>query len=282
MKKLFWMMLAALPMQAMANGDDPIAYKCYYCTPAEMEDVALAQGVGRHYVYDAKKWTIFGYDVLSAGGELTATQFPAESWVQTQFRGMLAKFNNSTGEMVIKVDSYLYAPDTEHGRFNRYIWGHHVSSLNPHHERVRETLQRFLRDHEYMQFLDTSNSGGRLLRFEYMVAGDRPILAEVEYIDPDYGTSSFFFDHDSRQWRYLSSDTRAYYSIVPVQETRDDFAREQGTKLHSYRRGQQELARAFVERARWASIPVHGSVPISGDVSIRCERSGEDIQCYIE
>lgn len=52
MKKLFWMMLAALPMQAIANEEDPIAYKCYYCTPAEMKDVALAQGVGRHYVYD--------------------------------------------------------------------------------------------------------------------------------------------------------------------------------------------------------------------------------------
>ena len=282
MKKLFLMMLAALPMQAMANEDDPIAYKCYYCTPAEMEDVALAQGVGRHYVYDAKKWTIFGYDVLSVGGELKATQFPAESWVQTQFQGMLGIFNNSTGEMVIRVDSYLYAPDTEHGRFNRYIWGHHLSSLNPQHERVREILQRFLRDHEHMTFLDTSSSGGRLLRFNYMVPGDRPILAKVDYIGSDYGASDFYFDHASRQWRYLSSHARAYYSTPLIQESRDDFAREQGKTVHRYENGQRTLASAFVERARWASIPVHGQMPTSGNVSIRCERSGEDIQCYIE
>lgn len=281
MKKLFWMMLAALPMQAMANEDDPIAYKCYYCTPAETEDVALAQGVGRHYVYDAEKRTIFGYNVAIVDRSLVATQFPAESWIETQFQGMLSNFSNATGEMVIRVNSYLYAPGTEHGRFNRYIWGHHLSSLNPQHERVREILQRFLRDHDYTQLLDTSSSDGRLLRFAYMVAGDRPILAEVKFGSSD-SASDFYFDHSSRQWRYLSSNALAYYSKLSIQESRDDFAREQGKTVHSYRNGQERLASAFVERAGWASIPVHGQVPFTGNVSIRCERSGEDIQCYIE
>ena len=282
MKKLLWMMLATLPTQAMANNEDPIAYKCYYCTPAEMEDVALAQGVGRHYVYDAQKFSIMGFEVISSDGALTATQFPTESWVRMQIGGMLEYFNNSTGEMKIPVSSHLYAPDTEHARFNRYIWGHHLSELNPRHKAVRETLHRYLTDHNRMRFLDTSISGGRLIRFEYMVDGNSPIIAEVSHIDKNYGTSQFYFDHDSRRWRYVDSTHRVHHSDVAIEESRDDFAPNEGTTRHDYGNGSIEIAQAFLERAQWASIPVHGTLPTTGDAKIRCERKADDIQCYID
>jgi hypothetical protein len=111
MKKVLWLLLAAMPMQAVANDEDPIAYKCYYCTPDEMEDVALAQGVGRHYVYDAQKLTIVGYDVDLRDGALKAESFVAEGWLQTQFLGMMSLYDPRDGEMRHFIsDVALFAP----------------------------------------------------------------------------------------------------------------------------------------------------------------------------
>ena len=123
MKKLLWMMLAALPIQAVANEDDPIAYKCYYCTPAEMEDVALAQGVGRHYVYDAGNLNIMGFNVESAGNSLIATSFTAEDWVERQFKGMMGLYSGYDGSMEAYIENVdLLAPGSDHGRTNQRLW----------------------------------------------------------------------------------------------------------------------------------------------------------------
>lgn len=134
MKKMLWLLLAAMPMQAVANEEDPIAYKCYYCTPDEMEDVALAQGVGRHYVYDAQKLSIAGYEVTMADGILYADTFKTEDWVRNQFLGMMKLYSGSNGEMWTVIDDIrLLAPGTEHGKAYSYLWGQNLSSLNPTH-----------------------------------------------------------------------------------------------------------------------------------------------------
>jgi hypothetical protein len=280
MKRLLLAILAALPLQAAASEEDPIAYKCYYCTPAEMEVVALAQGVGKHYVYDAVKRTISGFNVTKQGEHLEAASFLPESWLVDQFHQMLNFYNSATGETHAKFSSYLLAPDTEHGRSSRYLWGHHLTALHPRHSDAREWIHRFLMDS--LTFLNGSDSGGKLLRFEHMLDGTRPLLAEVRFISPDYGTADFYFDHDSRRWRYLGAEAWIYYSVRPLQESRDDFAPKDGKWEFRYRRGQQFLAQAFKERAIWAGIPVSGTIPPTTDVTFTCEREAEDIRCSVE
>ena len=284
MKKLFWMMLAALPMQAMAKENDPIAYKCYYCTPAEMEDVALAQGVGRHYVYDASKPHIAGFDVVTVGGKLTAQSFEAEAWIQRQFRGMIGIYHLTDGTMKAWVKGVaLSAPGTEHGRTPRLLWGHHLSSLHPDHIAARETVHRFLSETPQLRFLDTSDSGGRLLMFAHMLENDDPIIANLNFgpypeFDGDGLLARFFFDHATRRWNYIDAEDRDH----PIQEGRDDFAPAEGITQFDYRYTYSQYRNAFIDRARWASIPVHGELPNHGIQKVRCERKADDIQCYIE
>lgn len=57
MKKLSWLLLAALPYQAVASVEDPVAQPCYMCTDAEMYAKARSLGVGSHYVYQAASQT---------------------------------------------------------------------------------------------------------------------------------------------------------------------------------------------------------------------------------
>ncbi|WNH52939.1 hypothetical protein [Stenotrophomonas oahuensis] len=286
MKKLFWMMLAALPMQAMANGDDPIAYKCYYCTPAEMEDVALAQGVGRHYVYDYASRSIMGFEVAQAGGNLVANPFKAESWVDRQFRGMAALYDVTTSSMTIRFDEVkLLAPGTEHGReIGRMLWGHHLSALHPDHAEARETIHRYLTEHPELVFLDTTTSGGRLLKFAHSIENPAPILATMhmgeEFLWGGRMRVDFYFDHATRHWHFLDAKAGGSYF---VQNSRDDFAPAEGrfTFDHHYNRPELPLA-AFIERAGWASLPVHGEVVPGKTRSVRCERTTDDIQCYLD
>lgn len=281
MKKMLWLLLAAMPMQAVANDEDPIAYKCYYCTPDEMEEVALAQGVGRHYVYDAQNLSIFGYNVVRTGQLLVAESFAAEDWVESQFLGMMALYSGYSGDMKASIqDVRLLAPGTEHGRRHSYLWGHHLSSLNPHHATAREYVHRFLATLPRLQFLNTSTSSGKLLRFEYMLDDARPILAELSFFSRDDGRANFNFDHDARRWVYQNAESYSFQGNI--QEKRDDFAPIEGEKWFHFSRSQRELAEAFIERALWAHIPVHGTLPDTGDLRFVCRRAGDDIQCYVD
>ncbi len=283
MKKLFWMMLAALPMQAIANEEDPIAYKCYYCTPAEMEDVALAQGVGRHYVYDYASRSIMGFEIAQAGNNLIANPFTAESWVQRQFKGMVALYQLIDGSMRAEFNYVaILAPGTEHGRSPRILWGHHLSALHPDHATARETVHRFLESSPELSFLDTSDSDGKLLRLAHTVDMDNTMIAHLSFgAHPGFDDgllARFLFDHATRRWEYLDAQDRDH----PIQQTRDDFAPAEGITRFNYQRTYSVYTSTFIDRARWASIPVHGEVPSSGLKKVRCERNTDDIQCYIE
>lgn len=282
MKKMLWLLLAAMPMQAVANEDDPIAYKCYYCTPDEMEEVALAQGVGRHYVYDAQRLTIVGFDVFLRDEALKAESFVAESWLQNQFLGMMSLYDPRDGELEAMIsDVALLAPNTEHGRSSRYIWPQDLTALNPHHKQARETVRRYLVDHKELSFLDTSVSGGKLLKFHYAQAGDRPIVAWMSFRHRD-GNAIYHFDHDTRRWQYQKSHLPVSNSFQPVQETREDFAPNEGVEAFHYLSYQSELIRAFVDRAGWADVPIHGQLPSYGSVQFKCERAVNDIHCTIK
>lgn len=282
MKKLLWALLAALPMQAAANEGDPIAYKCYYCTPAEMEDVALAQGVGQHYVYDAEKLTITGFRVFMQNGTLKADPFEAEGWVRTQFLGMMSLYNPSYGDMIGGVGPVaLLAPGTEHGRSSRYLWGHDLIALNGHHEKARETVRRYVTEHPTFDFLDTSHSGGKLLRFEYMLDDSQPIIATMHFQGKSESRARYYFDHSARLWRYLGSYLPQQHFHQAIQESRDDFAPSQGVTTYYYPSRHAEWAEAFIERATWAGIPVHGDLANYHNVRFDCERVIDDIQCQM-
>jgi hypothetical protein len=284
MKKLLWMLLAALPVQAVASEDDPIAYKCYYCTPDEMEAVALAQGVGQHYVYDAKKLTIVGYNVSQQGGELKAETFTPESWVEAQFLGLMNLYSPHDGAMYVSIGNVrLLAPGTEHGRSSRYLWGQDLTALNPHHQAARELVLRYLDEHDKLAFLDTSASGGRLLRFQYMLDGAHPIVAGVRFYGSDDSASTkYYFDHDTRGWRYIGSLFPQDSRYMLIQETREDFAPTEGRTTFKYKAGESTWSRAFIERATWASIAMHGELPGYRAMQFNCIRAADDIQCHIE
>ncbi|HDS0924822.1 TPA: hypothetical protein QDZ10_003316 [Stenotrophomonas maltophilia] len=284
MKKMLWLLLAAMPMQAVASEEDPIAYKCYYCTPDEMEEVALAQGVGRHYVYDAEKLTIVGFDVFLRDEVLKAESFVAESWVQNQFLGMMSLYDPHSGEMRLYIrDVGLLAPNTEHGRRSRYIWGQDITALNPHHAQARESVRRYLTEHTELSFLDTSNSSGKLLKFHYAMNGDRPIVVAMTFKgNSDINSHTYYyFNHDGRRWTYLYSNLPQGYSHERIQEDRLDFAPSEGDTIFDYRTGNGFWAEAFIERATWANIPVHGQLPVRESVRFTCKRATDDIQCYI-
>lgn len=280
MKKMLWLLLAAMPMRAVANEEDPIAYKCYYCTPDEMEDVALAQGVGRHYVYDAENLSISGYEVTMADGTLNAHSFKAEDWVKAQFLGMMNLYSGSNGEMSIYIDQVkLLAPGTEHGRGYSYLWGHNLSALNPTHLTARQYLFRYLAEHPDLKFLDTSMTSGKLLKFQYMLEGSHPIKAFLWFVNREGFYTEVYFDHGSRQWSYQGTQSASADSI---QESREDFAPSNGDWTYQYHWTDKVLAQAFIERATWANIPVHGQLPVYATAMFTCKRAEEDIQCYID
>ncbi len=101
-----------LPLEAQGRLPDPIAYSCYFCTEEEMEQVAIDQGAGEHYVYDAREeWDsyrgegIFGYIVTFDGGTATATRFTPESWVREQYGNMLRRYSFADGTTVYSISN---------------------------------------------------------------------------------------------------------------------------------------------------------------------------------
>ena len=279
MKQLLWMALAALPMQAMANDEDPVAYKCYYCTPAEMEDAALRLGVGRQYIYDYSDRTIAGFEVAQVGGNLIAAPFPVEDWLERQYQGFMALLDPPTGSMyALFQDVELLAPGTDHGRTTQLLWGHHLSALHPEHGVARETVHRYLTSAPELSFLDTTLSQGRLLKFESELDKPLQLYAALQFgRGITWGGSTFQFDRASRRWNHVSSSANS-----TIQQSREDFAPTEGTHRYWFSQNVDEMGNAFIERAKWASVPVHGELPTSGNVEFVCVRSGEDIQCTID
>lgn len=103
MKNLAWLLLAALPLQGMAQErmEDPIARPCYYCTNDEMSERARSLGVGEHYVYNSASQTnIQGFNVTNVGGELVATHFVPPAWIRTQYNAMMKLYQSSSGRFV--------------------------------------------------------------------------------------------------------------------------------------------------------------------------------------
>ena len=60
-----------------------------------------------------------------------------------------------------------------------------------------------------------------------------------------------------------------------------DFAPTEGVRRFTISDHVKVLGNAFIERAAWASVPVHGELP-TWRATFRCERKADDIQCYIE
>lgn len=177
-------------------------------------------------------------------------------------------------------DVELLAPGTDHGRYTQLLWGHHLSALHPAHGIARETVHRFLMSTPEFDFLDTSPSGGRLLKFEHELHSPLSLHAVLQFgrniFWDDIVYSTFQFDRASRRWHHAASSASG-----PIQQTRMDFAPTEGTHRFTINDHVNLLGNAFIERAAWASIPVHGKLP-TWRAEFRCERKAEDIQCYVE
>ena len=144
---------------------------------------------------------------------------------------------------------------------------------------ARQYLFRHLAEHPDLKFLDTSMTSGKLLKFQYMLEGSHPITASLRFVNREQFYTEAYFDHATRQWHYLGTQSSSGQSI---QERREDFAPSNGDWTYQYDWYDKVLAQAFMERAAWANIPVHGQLPVYDSVQFTCTRAGEDIQCYID
>jgi hypothetical protein len=280
MRRLLWLLLAALPMPATAQADDPIAYKCYYCTPAEMEEVALLQGVGKHYVYDVSRPHIEGFNVALQGGRLVADPFPPEAWTKKQFIGLVQLYGHDLGGSSLEPQGsfervYLYAPGSDHARASPYLSSGHFSALHPDHRAARQTVARFLASHPVLGFLDTEASGGRLLRLELNKEGDRPPIATTGFSGRHF--ARFFYDYSARRWEYLA----AYDGLYWVQEKADDFVIEGQPTTFKYRWLESGQRDAFIDRAASAGVVMVGTPVLHNDATIFCERVEEGVRCTV-
>ncbi|MFL9583958.1 hypothetical protein [Stenotrophomonas sp. AB1(2024)] len=280
MRRLLWLLLAALPMTATAQADDPIAYKCYYCTPAEMEDVALLQGVGQHYVYDVSGLHIVGFNVALQGGILVADPFPAEEWVKKQFIGFVQLYGHHLGGRSLEPlgsfeEVYLYAPGSDHARVSQYLSSEHFSALHPDHRAARQTVARFLASHPVLGFLDTEASGGRLLRLELNKDGDRPPIATTGFSGRHF--ARFFYDYSARRWEYLA----AHDGLYGVQEKADDFVVDGQPTTFNYRWLDSGERDAFMKRAARAGVSMIGTPVLYKDAMFLCERAEEGVRCTV-
>lgn len=283
-KKLWWLLLAALPYPAVASVEDPVAQPCYMCTDAEMYAKARSLGVGSHYVYQgASQTNIQGFHVTNEGGELVATHFVPAPWIRTQYNALMKIYNSVRGEFVDQWGSVsLQPPGSPHvmqsqPQSSSILWGHHVSDLNPQRMEARETVRRMLTRASRFDYLRADAEHGRILRFESQLHGAAPLIAELKILTSTLGYVEFYFDYDTRQWEYLKSRD---WNLV-LQEKADDFLWPDGsTRRLVYQRG---LMPYFLQRAEWAGVQVIGT-PLFGtpEVSYVCARNAGKIQCWAE
>lgn len=284
MKKLWWLLLVALPCPAVASVEDPVAYPCYMCTDDEMYAKARSLGVGSHYVYQAASQTnIQGFHVTNEGGQLVATHFVPAPWIRSQYNTFMKMYKTTRGEFVDEWSTVsLHPPGSPHVlkeqvQSDTILWGHHVGDLHPQRMEARETVRRMLERSFRFDFLRTDTEHGRILRFESQSHGQSPLIARLNILTSVLGYVEFYFDYDTRRWEYLRS---ADWNLW-VQEKADDFLWPDGsTRRNIYRR---ELMPYFLQRAQWAGVQVSGT-PLFGtsEVSYVCARNTGKIQCFAE
>jgi hypothetical protein len=286
MKNLGWLLLAALPLQGMAQEkiEDPVAQPCYMCTDAEMYAKARSLGVGSHYVYQAASQTnIQGFHVTNENGQLVATHFVPAPWIRTQYNALMKLYNEVRGAFVDQWGTVSLQPPgsphvmMEQPQSDTLLWGHHVSDLNPRREEARETVRRMLTRSSRYAFLNADAEHGRILRFESQSYGASPLIAQLKILTSSLGYVEFYFDYETRQWEYLNS--RDWNWVI--QEKADDFLYPDGTARRlPYERA---LAPYFVQRAGWAGVKVTGT-PVFGTstVAYLCARIAGKIECRAE
>ncbi|WP_448141762.1 hypothetical protein [Stenotrophomonas bentonitica] len=284
MKRLSWLLLAALPYQAMASVEDPVAQPCYMCTNAEMYAKARSLGVGSHYVYQGSSETnIQGFHVTNEGGELVATHFVPAPWIRTQYNALMKLYDYTRGEFVDEWGTVgLQPPGSPHVMMEKpqsdsILWGHHVSDLNPRRMEARETVRRMLTRSIRFDYLRADTEHGRILRFESQLHGAAPLIAKLKILTSELGYVEFYFDYETRQWEYLNS--RDWNWVI--QEKADDFLYPDGSPRRLVY--QRSLAPYFVQRAGWAGVQVIGTPPFgSSSVAYLCARIAGKIECRAE
>lgn len=286
MKKLAWLLVAALPLQGMAEDrlEDPVAQPCYMCTDAEMYAKARSLGVGSHYVYQAASNTnIQGFHVTNVGGQMVATHFVPAPWIRTQYNELMKMYHSIRGEFVDEWGTVALQPPgsphvmMEQPQSDTILWGHHVSDLHPRRMEARETVRRMLNRASRFNFLYADTEHGRMLRFESQLQGATPLIARLKMLSSSLGYVEFFFDYDTRQWQYLHSGDWNWR----LQEKAEDFLYPDGSPRRiPY---QRELAPYFVQRAGWAGVEVIGTPAFgTSTVAYHCARNAGKIQCRAE
>lgn len=280
MRKLGWLLLAALSFQAAAEArlEDPIARPCYMCNASEMYAHAESLGVGEHYVYNGASVTnIQGFRVTNEGGQMVATHFAPPAWIRTQYNELMKLYDSSRGVFYDEWGTInLQPPGSPHVRNDNVMWGHHLSDLNPRHPEARDIVQRFLSRTSRFDYLKADAEHGRILRFESQLDGASPLIVRLKVYLSELGYMEFFFDHENRRWEYLRS---ADANLV-LQEKPEDFLRSDGSPRRLvYRRG---LLPYFWQRAEWAGIEVSGTpAPGGTDVGYLCGRTAGNIRCEL-
>lgn len=279
MKKPSWcgvlslLFLAALSAEADAAGvADPIAYSCYFCSDDEMRQIAIAQGEGVHYVYDFDNGYITGYTVETATGVPIATRFDAEAWVQHQFASLARHYKAGKGVFTYRYRLDLYAPGSDHGMRasdGQFIKGHHLSALHPQNAEALRTMVRYLERNGDFAFLDTSDSGGRLLQLDVIRTQGYPVAAVLGLGSSDSTEAVFHFDYASHSWVFVEAYDILFDTLI--QHVAGDFVRSRQpyrNVYYDYGRDRRWFADAFVERAGWAGVPIIGTMPPPGNVAV--------------
>ena len=255
-----------LPTQAQGRLPDPIAYSCYFCTDDEMEQVAIDQGVGEHYVYDANRGLpyfrdgegMYGYTVSLQGGMIHAARFEPERWLKTQYAALMYVSQNQRGTPEHRISGVnLLAPDAPHGRsaVSSYLWGHHTSALHPLHARARQTLRRWIDANVDLEYMRADVEHGRVLQFAFQVGGLKPTLLQLTMSQSSRERIYFYMDRVTRQWEYLGAE-----SAASIEESADDFPGPTGLRQFdlSHSNNDQSRMAGFLQRAQWAGVPVQG------------------------
>lgn len=282
-RALLLLSLLLLPWSptAGAREGDPVAYKCYYCTPEEREASALAMGVGEHYIYDARiRDGIFGYRVTTGAHGLVAEAFEPAYWLRTQYSEMMKVYKPDEDVFRAEIGTVsLYPPGSSHGRSDQRLWGYHLSTLHPQHAIARETVRRMLDGLAMLRFLEAdTEGGGRILRFWFQLDDSNPLTIRLNFIHTYLGSADFYFDHDQRRWEYL--DSRDFYNTL--QETQADFLGPTGQRTFNYPYTYSQLQPYFVQRANWAGITVQGELPVRDNVQFVCDEGAGTPVCHVQ
>jgi hypothetical protein len=269
---------------------DPIAYSCYFCTDEEMEQVAIDQGEGQHYVYDANRNPtfygsdgIFGYVVRIETGIATAARFEPEPWLKQQYSSIMrASWSNPALAPIHTISNVtLLAPDSHHGRSatSPYLWGHHTSALNPLHPRARETLRRWIAENVDLPYLRADTEHGRVLQFAFQTGGRNPTLLRLYMPHNGLGHIDFYLDRANRRWEYLGARNG-----VGIEESAGDFVGPTGLRQFEYSstNNHEKVMAAFLERAQWAGVTVIGQFSARLWNYVDCEEKAGVPVCTIK